>query len=99
MGYEDLPSCKYCGYRHHDNKAHVSQQDSLGCIREMLKTVISGQIDHDSDYDLLYDICYEAWEHANSGNYEKGSNYWMVMFVDRLRDKGCSIRHKVSDGN
>ena len=40
MKYEDLPHCKYCGYRHYDNKAHMSEQDSLGCIREMLKTVI-----------------------------------------------------------
>jgi len=43
MNYNDLPYCKYCGYRHHDDKAHIGQQDSLGCIREMLKTLIENE--------------------------------------------------------
>jgi len=35
--------------------------------------------------DDLYSKCYKAWEHAESGIYEAGSNYWMTMFVDQLQ--------------
>lgn len=35
----------------------------------------------------LYIKCYNAWEHANTGPWDVGSNYWMVMFVDNLLDQ------------
>ena len=35
----------------------------------------------------LYEICYEAWRHAESGIYDTGSNYWMMMFVDKLIER------------
>ncbi len=42
--------------------------------------------------DDLYSICYEAYEHAGSTCYKPGDNYWMVMFVDKLKEKGVTIR-------
>jgi hypothetical protein len=36
----------------------------------------------------LADACQEAWKWAEAGQYKTGSNYWMAMFVDKLRELG-----------
>lgn len=37
--------------------------------------------------DLLYNMCEEAQKHANSGPNKHGTNYWMTMFVDKLKEQ------------
>lgn len=63
MSYEDLPHCLYCGYRHNDNKAHIGEQDSLGCTREMLKTLIDDMADTHNHYHKVK-RCLEEVERA-----------------------------------
>lgn len=38
-------------------------------------------------HDKLYNMCYEALRHANSGTHPKESNDWMSMFTDKLQEE------------
>lgn len=39
------------------------------------------------DGDRVYDMSYEAFRWAESGSFETGSNYWMTMFSDKLKEQ------------
>lgn len=47
---------------------------------------LNSKVEISVDKEELYRMCYEAWDHANSGQYKPGDNYWMTMFNDRLSD-------------
>lgn len=48
---------------------------------------VSITFDLEMDQEMLYNMGYVAWEHAKSGGYEPGSNYWMTMFTDKLKEQ------------
>jgi len=55
--------------------------------------------------DDLYHVCGRAWEHADTGYSPPGTNHWLAMFADYLKetldkkiqlDTTCT-RHETSD--
>lgn len=52
----------------------------------MREPVITLRVRVGVDHCDLYSACYDAWEHANTGPYKPGENYWMTMFADKLKE-------------
>lgn len=44
------------------------------------------KVNVDIDKEELYNACCKAFKHAQIGIYDVGSNYWMTMFSDQLRE-------------
>ena len=51
--------------------------------------------------DRLYDLCYEARNHANTTPFKEGSNYWMRAFSGYLKEQldkdYTAIRKNIKD--